>query len=406
MKTSGWKTGLLAAGIGFSVPIAAGSSLALDAGRTLIGVDFQISTGTTASGIYDGLTNTHYNILNLARWQYDPLTANPSLPALQDSQGNVVSNAAFSITGNVSGFDYTANSDALTGDYLIFGHPTTGESPVIDWEITGLHPGSIWEMYLYSSGWRKFNMNVDTDGDGALDATYLVDSYSMVTGGGTTGGTHILTLVADATGTIHGQADSVSDGSGPYGDWGEWSGFQLVEKDSDNDGVPDNRDTCPLDAANDADEDGFCGNIDNCPTVSNPNQSDVDSDKAGDACDPDMDNDDVSNAEDNCPLHANTDQANYDGDLVGDVCDNDIDGDNVIDEGDTCLQTAVGAPVLANGCSVEQECVCGSTWKNHGAYVSCNARATEDLVAAGKITEEEKDAIMSEAGASDCGNKK
>ncbi len=34
--------------------------------------------------------------------------------------------------------------------------------------------------------------------------------------------------------------------------------------------------------------------------------------------------------QDNCPVISNTDQSNIDGDSYGDACDNDIDGDNVI----------------------------------------------------------------------------
>jgi hypothetical protein len=58
-----------------------------------------------------------------------------------------------------------------------------------------------------------------------------------------------------------------------------------------------------------------------------------------------------------------------------------------------------------DGCSVSQLCPCDGQWKNHGAYVSCVAHATNDFVAAGLITEEEKDAIVSAAGSSDCGKK-
>ncbi|XOF34295.1 MAG: FG-GAP-like repeat-containing protein [Candidatus Electrothrix sp. YB6] len=176
--------------------------------------------------------------------------------------------------------------------------------------------------------------------------------------------------------------------------------------DTDGDTVADDCDVCPLDIENDADGDGICESDDNCPTLANTNQSNVDGDEYGDACEPDNDDDGVIDDNDNCPLDVNADQADYDGDGVGDVCDADTDGDNVIDADDVCLETAVGAPVLANGCSVDQECVCEAKWKNHGAYVRCNAHACEDLVDAGLLTEAEKDAIMSEVGESDCGHKK
>ncbi|KAH1000787.1 cartilage oligomeric matrix protein-like [Dendroctonus ponderosae] len=61
---------------------------------------------------------------------------------------------------------------------------------------------------------------------------------------------------------------------------------------------------------------------DNCVNVYNPDQSDIDNDDIGDACDPDMDNDGILNERDNCPRHANRNQLDSDGDGLGDVCDN------------------------------------------------------------------------------------
>lgn len=45
----------------------------------------------------------------------------------------------------------------------------------------------------------------------------------------------------------------------------------------------------------------------------------------------------------------------------------------------------------------------GVPWKNHGAFVSAVVHTAEALLSAGIITEEEKDAIVSEAARSDCG---
>ena len=84
----------------------------------------------------------------------------------------------------------------------------------------------------------------------------------------------------------------------------------------------------------------------------------------------------------------------------------DTDEDGVLDEDDECPETAPDAPVFENGCSVEQECPCEEAWKNHGAYVSCVAHASEELLELGVITEVEKDALCSAAGRSDCGAKK
>lgn len=180
--------------------------------------------------------------------------------------------------------------------------------------------------------------------------------------------------------------------------------------DADDDGAPDFCDACPIDPENDADGDGVCESNDNCPAVANSGQSDLDGDSVGDACDPDLDGDGVVNGTDNCPFDANSGQGDFDGDGAGDLCDTDFDGDAILDAEDACVPSPLGEAVNADGCAIAELCPCefplgGSKWKNHGAYVSCVAHASEDFVDAGLITEEEKDAIVSAAGESSCGHK-
>ena len=135
---------------------------------------------------------------------------------------------------------------------------------------------------------------------------------------------------------------------------------EICDPDSDNDGFPDSEDNCP-DLPNDqsdvnsdgvgdacqsedADSDGWPDAEDNCPLVANPDQSDLNSDGQGDICQSgDSDIDGWPDSEDNCPSMANADQANSDGDGLGDLCDNcagvtnqdqsDLDGDGF---GDLC----------------------------------------------------------------------
>jgi len=71
----------------------------------------------------------------------------------------------------------------------------------------------------------------------------------------------------------------------------------------------------------DADGDGIKDGSDNCVGLSNADQTNHDTDLAGDACDLDDDNDNVLDAADNCPIDANSDQADLDADGAGDVCD-------------------------------------------------------------------------------------
>lgn len=163
------------------------------------------------------------------------------------------------------------------------------------------------------------------------------------------------------------------------------------------------------DVVSDIDCDGVADGDDNCPNDLNSDQADTDGDGDGNACDDDDDNDGVlDNVPDNCPLTYNPDQTDDNGNGVGDACE-DADDDGVLDDVDQCPDTPVDELAGDDGCAISQLCPCaqpeGDLWKNHGAYVRCVAHASGDFVAAGWITEAEKDAIVSEAGESVCGQK-
>ena len=108
-----------------------------------------------------------------------------------------------------------------------------------------------------------------------------------------------------------------------------WASVGVGDPDTDCDGEPDP-------PTSDGDGDGVRDGVDNCPMDRNPEQRDIDGDRVGNHCDPDMDGDLVPNVTDNCPEIINTDQADADGDGRGDLCDDD-DHDRILDIVDNCL---------------------------------------------------------------------
>lgn len=114
------------------------------------------------------------------------------------------------------------------------------------------------------------------------------------------------------------------------------------DDDIDADGLPGPRDNCPFvynpvvpaGGQFDADLDGAGDACDFCPSNAEAVQRDIDGDRRGEACDPDLDNDGTANdtdldddsdgrgdAADNCPGVPNARQLDEDGNGVGDACD-------------------------------------------------------------------------------------
>ena len=134
--------------------------------------------------------------------------------------------------------------------------------------------------------------------------------------------------------------------------------------DEDNDGIPNSCDDYPQDW----DDDGVDDANDACQGFDDSYDSDDDGIPLG--CDDypnDTDNDGILNQNDNCVLVSNTDQTDLDVDDQGDACDEDIDGDGVsnllpLDAENTANQddcpysfVANTSDLNGNGCSDDQE---------------------------------------------------
>lgn len=88
----------------------------------------------------------------------------------------------------------------------------------------------------------------------------------------------------------------------------------------------------------DSDDDGVDDDLDNCPLTGNAEQLDLDGDGVGDACDTDRDGDEVANDEDAFPDNPE-ETTDTDEDGIGDNADTDRDGDGVDNDPDNCPST-------------------------------------------------------------------
>ena len=92
----------------------------------------------------------------------------------------------------------------------------------------------------------------------------------------------------------------------------------------------------------------------------------------------DEDHDGVLDSNDNCPGLANSDQSNMDRDSLGDACDPDADGDGVPNEADKCPTSRRGPDTNHDGCSdtlaARRAVKCSTARGSKRARRACEAR--------------------------------
>ena len=140
----------------------------------------------------------------------------------------------------------------------------------------------------------------------------------------------------------------------------------------------------------DTDGDTIVDRLDNCPSDANTNQSDIDGDTEGDACDIDIDNDGVDNTSDNCINIDNANQENSDGDTVGNACDLDDDNDGIEDASDAYPLNALLA-LDPDGDGVDSGSASGQTQDNCPNNANAD-QANIDGDALGDACDSDKDA--------------
>ena len=150
--------------------------------------------------------------------------------------------------------------------------------------------------------------------------------------------------------------------------------------------------------SSDRDNDGVLNSSDNCPDTYNPNQSNLDSDSAGDVCDSDIDGDGFANANDAFPSNA-SEWRDTDSDGIGNNADTDDDNDGTpdsedafrLDAGEDTDTDSDGTGNNADtdddndGWSDTEEARCGTQSLSAGSVPidtdgdsECNARDTDD----------------------------
>jgi hypothetical protein len=225
----------------------------------------------------------------------------------------------------------------------------------------------------------------DTDNDGILDAS---DNCPSV------GNPDQANLDGDALGDA---CDNDIDGDGAVNGSDAFPRDPAEQLDSDGDGVGDHADAFPFNALEqkDTDLDSVGDNSDNCRIAANTDQSNLDGDQFGDACDNDIDGDGTPNGSDAYP----TNPAEW----------LDTDGDGVGNNADPYDSSNTGAWLMVGTCNtgVANWSMGGGAWANdliasayaanpnHGKFVSAVETIADGWKKSGRITGAQQGAIVS-----------
>ena len=341
-----------------------GNSVSIDGDTAVIGASSDDDNGSSSGSVYvyvrsNGVWSEQQKLTASDAAQYDGFGISVSI----DGDTAVIGANADDDNGSNSGSAYVyvrsngvwseqqklTASDGATDDTFGSRVSIDGDTAVISAlgdDDNGTKSGSA---YVYDTF-------IDTP------STILGDISKTTEQGGSTTGTLVATDVDGltdgsyftiSTPPVHGQAIiNPSSGSWVYLGNPTYAGLDpfTVTVTDDLDGTTEQIISIMV-TGTDTDGDTIYDPSDNCPNTANNNQSDIDNDQVGDACDPDIDGDGTDNAfdafpndstessdsdadnvgdnADNCINDANADQANLDGDALGDVCDPDMDGDGV-----------------------------------------------------------------------------
>ena len=186
--------------------------------------------------------------------------------------------------------------------------------------------------------WEEFILNnIDSDNDGISDENDNCPNVANLDCSMVNGQYTCIMPDIDSDG-IGDACDNDSDNDGVEDNLDAFPLDPSETTDTDNDGIGDNAD-------NDADNDGFTADFDsndlNAYLSTDPDDDGVDSSGishySDSICLPPPGCNDTDPCitvcyvppQDNCPLVSNADQSDLDGDTQGDACDRDIDGDGV-----------------------------------------------------------------------------